>query len=260
MSAITVYSINRALTIIIIVNAAMSVPLDTRALAFRAFVVSFANGLTKEEVYQVAFIWLKGTEDISRYEPSRKSTVCGLELFAKLECLKVFSRKDINGLVEIAKKINRHDLVEKVEEHKRKKGASDGIRYPKKNVRSEERQELEKTLTVMVTQMTFLQQQLSLLESTLQKKDEYLLDEGMEIVHHSSDIVCELASNLDTVHKKLARRSRADSTASGSSDGSKRNSGEMESLTGPLPATSENLLYALVYMYMLIKNITPVNA
>ena len=155
--------------------------------------------------------------------------------------------------MEIAKKINRYDLVEKVEEHKRKKGASDGIRYTKKNVRSEERQELEKTLTVMVTQMTFLQQQLSLLESTLQMKDGYdLLDEGMEIVHHSSDIVLELASNLDTVHKKLARRSRADSTASGSSDGSKRNSGEMENLAVPLPATSENLLYALVCMLIKI--------
>ena len=57
--------------------------------------MSFANGLTKEEVYQVAYIWLKGTEDISKYEPSEQSSECGLKLLVKLECLKVFSRKDM---------------------------------------------------------------------------------------------------------------------------------------------------------------------
>lgn len=216
----------------------MSDNVDTNAIVYRALVASVARELTRPEIYEVAFIWLKGKGDISKYSPSEQN-VCALELFASLECLGVFSFKNVSGLLEIAKTVHRNDLVKKIEAYKKKKGDNSyGTRYTKKrgSARSEERQHLEHTFEVMVTQMAFLEQQLGLLQSTLQKKTDSLLDEGMEIVQNSGSIVQELATNLTTVQKKFARRSRADSNASRCSDtSSKRSSGEMESAVGSFP-------------------------
>ena len=218
----------------------MSDKVDTHAIVYRALVASFAEELTPEQIYHVAFIWLKGKGDISEYSPSRKPTVYGLELFAKLECLGVFSRKKIDGLLEIAKHLNRYDLVEKVKSYQKNRGDSYGIRYAKKKglSRSEERQHLEQTFETMVTRMALLEQQASLLQSTLQKKpdsDFQLLDEGVEIIQKSDDIVQELASNFSKLLKRFARRSRTDSTASGSSDSSKRSSGDVDNTDSLLP-------------------------
>jgi hypothetical protein len=146
--------------------------------------------------------------------------------------------------VEIAKGLNRYDLVEEVNAYKKKKGESYGTRYAKKKVspRSEERHHFERTFDVMVTQMAVLEQQLSLLQTTLQQgTDDELLDEGMEIIQNSGTIAHNLASNLTMVHKKLAHRPRADSSASGSSDASsKRSSGEMESTISGFPLAETN--------------------
>ena len=94
------------------------------------------------------------------------STPCGLELFAKLECSGVFSTK---GLRDIAKRINRSNLVEKVDAFmkdasKKKRRTSEKKFLQKKS--SEERQELEITFELMVVQIAVLEQHISLLQST----------------------------------------------------------------------------------------------
>ena len=209
-------------------------PVGTNAIVYRAFVASIAKELTQEEIYEVAYIWLNGEREISKY----RQKGCGLELFARLECLGLFSLKNTDGLLEIVKYINRNDLVKKIETYKKKQKKGDnsyGTRFTKKrdSTHSEKRHHLEQTFEVMVTQMAFLEQQLSLLQSTLQKKTDSLLDEGMEIVQNSGAIVQELATNLTTIQKKFARRSRTDSSASrGNDTSSKRSSGEMESAVG----------------------------
>lgn len=201
----------------------MSDNVDRHAIEYRALVASFSKELTAEETYHAAYIWLTGKEDTSKYSPSSNSNVCGLEIFAKLERHGIFSRQKIEGLVEIAKRLNRYDLVDKVNAYKKKKGESYGTRYAKTkaSTRSEERQYFEQTFEVMVTQMAVLEQQLSLLQTILrQKTDIELLDEGMDIIEKSGTTVHELASKLSTVKNKLGRRSRADSASSRSSDSS----------------------------------------
>ena len=85
--------------------------------------------------------------------------------------------------------------------------------------------------------MAVLEQHISLLQRTLQKTDVELIDEGLEIVHNSGSIAQALATNLNQAHKKLARRSRADSSTSGSSDGSRRSSREVSELATLAEAT-----------------------
>ena len=195
-----------------------NVDVDTNGIVYRALVASIAKELNSEEIYEVAYIWLRGKGDISKYSPSEKT--CSLELFARLECLGLFSSRNTDGLLEIVKSINRNDLAKKIETYKKKqkKGENSyGTKYMKKkdSTRSEERQCLEQTFEVMVPQMAFLEQQLSLLQKTLQ---ENLLDEGMEIVQHSGAIMQQLATNLTTLQEKFA-----------SHRSSKRNSKERES-------------------------------
>ena len=193
---------------------------------FRDFIASFAKELAAEEVYQVAYVWLQKRGDVDLFSPSCKPNACGLELFAKLECSGVFSRKDLSGLRDIAKRINRSDLVEKVDAFtkgaisKKKRRTSEKKCLQKKS--SEERQELERTFESMVVQMAVLEQHISLLQRTLcqQKTDSELMDEGLEIIEHSSEIAQNLALKLSQVQKRLANRSRTNSSASGSSDGS----------------------------------------
>lgn len=85
---------------------------------------------------------------------------------------------------------------------------------------SEERKELEKTFEIMVVQMAALEQHISLLQKTLceQKTEVELMDEGKELVEHSSEIAQQLALNLSQTQQKLVSRS------SGSSNGSSRRS------------------------------------
>ena len=136
------------------------------------------------------------------------------------------SRKDLSGLRDIAKRINRSDLVEKVDAFtkdaisKKKRRTSEKKCLQKKS--SEERQELERTFESMVVQMTVLEKHISLLQRTLcqQKTDFELMDEGQEIIEHLSEIAQNLTLNLSQVQKRLANRPRTNSSASGSSDGS----------------------------------------
>lgn len=234
----------------------MSDNIDLHALEYRSFVVSFANNLTAEEVYEVAYIWLSKYGDVSKYKPTSKPRICGLDVLATLECRRIFSRDNISGLVDIAKKINRYDLVDDVEAFiKKTKGSRHGMKHnikKKESSLSEERQELQRTFETMVTQMAVLEQHISLLHKTLQKSDIEIIDDGMEIVQHSGDIAQALATNLNSAYKKLARRSRAESTTSGSSDGSRRSSREVGENTatplteGPKTAGRSSLLYVII--------------
>ena len=193
-------------------------------IEFRDFVANFAEQLAAEEVYEVAYVWLQKRGDVEKFSPSccDKQKACGLELFAKLECSGVFSRKDVSRLREIAKRINRTDLVKSVDayakETKKKRKTNETKCTKKKD--SEERQELENTFETLVVQMAVLEQHISLLQKMLcqQKTDVELRDEGLEIIEHSSEIAQKLALKLSQVHKNLASRSRTNSSSSGSSD------------------------------------------
>ena len=113
---------------------------DTQAIAYRRMVTSLARELSTEEVKQVAYIRLTGEESISKYT-SNPPTASGLDLLATLERLGVFSQKNTQHLVDIAKDVNRHDLVKKVEDYR--KNAPNAVRYTRKKQRglpSEERQ------------------------------------------------------------------------------------------------------------------------
>lgn len=137
-------------------------------IEFRDFVANFAKQLAAEEVYEVAYVWLQKRGDVEKFSPSccDKQKACGLELFAKLECSGVFSRKDVSGLREIAKRINRTDLVKSVDAYTKetkKKRKTNETRCTKKKD-SEERQQLENTFETLVVQMAVLEQHISLLQ------------------------------------------------------------------------------------------------
>ena len=208
------------------------------AIDFRTFLVSFVRRLEAEEVYEVAVIWLQGKRDVSAYAPSNEHRKCGLELFTMLECQRVFSWKNIDGLKDIAKRINRFDLVDEVKDFIKKKGKTCGTRYTKKKSFSEERQHLEKAFESIVTETAVLQQHISLLHRALEGSDGVgTIDEGIVIVENLTAITTRLASQLSDVQKKLiVNRSRSSSDTSKSSDGgSRRNSGEVGEMT-PFPA------------------------
>jgi hypothetical protein len=219
----------------------MSDRVDSLAMEYRAFVASFAKKLSAEEIYEVAFIWVKPKRDISIYEPSNEKRACGLKLFAQLECLGIFSWKETSGLENIAKGLNRSDLLDEVKRFKKNKGKACGRRYTKKKASSfsEERQQLEETFENLVVQSAVLEQQISQLQSLLQRPD-CIIDDGLEVVQQSGALSQRLASSLNDVQKKLARRSRADSGTSLGSDSSgdsRCSSGELSALP-PLPEYS----------------------
>lgn len=159
-------------------------PACQAAIEYRAFVVAFVKELSAEEIYEIAFIWLRGRGDCSVYKPSSKSRSCGLELFATLEYFGTFSRKNIDGLINIAKRINRYDLVDRVSDFK-KKSKNYLTKTTKKIISSasEERRELKFTFEKMVVDAAVLEKYISLLQDILQSSDDtHVLDEGTEIV------------------------------------------------------------------------------
>ena len=96
-----------------------------------------------------------------------------------------------------------------MEEHL-KEGGSYGTsrkteRHGKKSASSarEEWQLLGQAFETMVRQVEVLKRQINQLRSTLQKKDGGTVDRGKEIVHYSSDVAEDLASNLNQISKEL---------------------------------------------------------
>lgn len=204
----------------------------------RAFVTSFAQELSPEEVYQVAYVWLQKASDIDQFAPSCKTRASNLELFAKLERLGIFSSNDVSGLKNIAKKINRSDLVEKVDaftKDMKKKWKNSESKSETKSVKrkdSDERKELEKTFETMVVLIATLEQHISLIQKTLcqQTTDIELVEESKELIEHSSEFAQQLALNLSQAQKRLVSRSRTNSSASGSSGGNSSRPGSGEVL------------------------------
>ena len=196
---------------------------DTQAIAYRRLVASLARELSAEEVEQIAYIRLTGKEDISKYTASNHATATGLSLLATLERWRVFSQKNTEGLVGIAKDVNRHDLVEKVADYR--KHSSNAVKYTKKKKRhslpSEERQQLEEAFELMVTQFAVLEQNVTLIQRALNEEQ----DDALEVLRKTAVVVQEMGSKLSDAHKRLARRSCA---SSNSSEGDSRpNSGEV---------------------------------
>ena len=195
---------------------------------YRRLVASIARKLSAEERQQIAFIRLDG-EDTSKYSPQNKDAT-GIDLFAKLERLRVFSKKDIDGLMDVvAKDVNRNDLVDDIKVYR--KNAKTSSKQTKKKQQkktkepSAERQELEGTFEMLVVKMSVLAQYLSMLQRTLDGEGN-IQDEGAEIMRIISESVQGLASDLNTAHEKLARRPNGtlSTNSSASSLDSKRSS------------------------------------
>ena len=197
---------------------------NTQAIAYRRMVASLARQLSAEEVKVIAFIRLAGVESVCKYS-SNPPTASGLDLLATLERLGMFSQKNPKGLVDIAKDVNRHDLVEKVEDYRR--NTSSAVKYTRKKRRdlpSEERQQLEEAFELMVTQFAVLEQNVTLVQRALNEEQ----DDALEVLRHTAVVVKEMGSKLSDAHKRLARRSCASSNSSGGN--SRPNSGEVSSL------------------------------
>ena len=192
---------------------------DTQAIAYRRMVASLARELSAEEVKEVAYIRLTGVESISKYT-SNPPIASGLDLLATLERLGVFSQKNTEGLVDIAKDVNRHDLAKKVENYR--KYPSKAVKCTKKKQRgllSEERQHLEDTFELMVTQFAVLEQHVSLLQRALDGEQE----EALEVLRVTGMVVQGMGTKLSEAHERLARRSP---DSSNSSDGDSRPSSD----------------------------------
>ena len=166
----------------------------------------------------------------------------------------MFSQKDAKNLGEIAKDVKRQDLVKKVEDYR--KNAPSAVRYTRKKPQglpSEERQQLEETFEMMVTQFAVLEQHVSLLQRALDGEQ----DEALEVLRVTGLVVQDMGCKLSDVHKRLACRTGASSNSS-----SRPNSADVSSLcaddtsqqhTRPKPGSGEEqvgmFLFFCVYTY-----------
>ena len=185
-------------------------------IEYRRMVGSIARKLSAKERHQIAYI--------NSIDPMENVT--GIDLLARLEWLGVFSQKNIDGLLDTAKIINRFDLVDDIN-HYRKKAKTSNLKQGKKTPQkgttlSAERQELEDTLEMLVNNTAVLEQHLSMLKRTLDGEGDPE-DEGIEIVRHIRESAHGLASDLHAAHEKLARQTRSNSSETLSSGSSVNN-------------------------------------
>lgn len=83
--------------------------IDVQCLAFRRLVCNFSQQLSREECQRIAYIRLHECREQYRDASS-------LDVLSKLEMRGVFSFGDSAGLIEVAKDINRSDLVNMVKD------------------------------------------------------------------------------------------------------------------------------------------------
>ena len=83
--------------------------IDAQCLAFRRLVCNFSQQLSREECQRIAYIRLHECREQYRDASS-------LDVLSKLEMRGVFSFGDSAGLIEVAKDINRSDLVNMVKD------------------------------------------------------------------------------------------------------------------------------------------------
>lgn len=172
-----------------------------RTIEYRRLVASVASQLSAEEVERIMFVRFSLTEDI---------TSSALHLLAALECKGEFSFQNIDGLLEIVKDVNRHDLMDQIESYKKnraqaKKSSLGKLKISKlgraKQLGSnEERKHLEETFEMMVTRFTFLEQQMSLIPRLLEGEGD-IQDEGSVILRSLKHAADELALKLGQTYE-----------------------------------------------------------
>lgn len=194
---------------------------DSQGIAYRRMVASLARELSAEEVKEIAYIRLTGVESISKYTTD-PPTASGFDLLATLERLGVFSQKNTEGLVDIAKDVNRYDLVIKVENYRTNPPkAVKSVKKKPRGLPSEERQQLEETFEMIVTQFFALEHHVSLLQHTLDGEQD---EDALEVLRAMVMMVQDLESKMKD---KLAR---ASFNSSGSDSEARPNSGKVSSL------------------------------
>ena len=199
------------------------------AIEYRRLIASVAAHLSAEEVERIAFIRLSDVDNSPCITGEKTSA---LQTLAALERQGEFSLQNIDGLLGIVKDVNRHDLIELIENYKkaralaRKSGKSKTHRPLRKHSNpSEGRRQLEETHEMMVTSFTFLEQQMSLIPRLLEGEGD-IQDEGTVILHSLKHAAEELAGKLGQAHEYFLQHSR-----SRASSGSESPRGSFEDTT-----------------------------
>ena len=177
-----------------------------QAIEYRRLVSSVAAQLSVEEVERITFIRLAKLDAVqgcNSDDAEEKSSA--LHTLAALERQGEFSIKNIEGLMEIVKDVNRHDLMRLIENYRKSRPLAGKSKTPKLRHKhagnsSMERCQLEKTYEMMVTRFTFLEQQMSLIPRLLEGEGD-MRDEGAVVLLSLKCAAEELASNLNQAHK-----------------------------------------------------------
>ena len=190
-----------------------------QAIEYRRLVASVASHLSPEEVERILFIRREKLETL--HVSGDKDTASALYTLAALERQGEFSLHNIDGLTEIAKDVNRHDLVRMIDGYKKTRTSAkkpSKIRTPKlfrksyyggsSSARSSrERSHLEATYEMMVTRLTFLEQQMSLIPRLLEGEGD-IQDEGAVILTSlkcaSEELATRLADAYEYFHEFLS--------------------------------------------------------
>ena len=184
-----------------------------QAIEYRRLVASIASHLSPEEVERILFIRRAKLETLSVCgAEDSDETASALHTLAALERHGEFSLQNIDGLAEIAKDVNRHDLLCLIDSYKKTRclakkphkirtlkllrKSSGGAAPPKS---SREQSYLEETYEMMVTRFTFLEQQMSLIPRLLEGEGD-IQDEGTVILTSLKCAAEELAARLSEAH------------------------------------------------------------
>ena len=198
-----------------------------QAIEYRRLVASIASQLSPEELERILFIRSAKLDEASEEGAENPSP---LHALAALERQGEFSLQNIDGLAEIAKDVNRHDLVRLVACYKKTRCAarkplkkatpkkirkhSEGRRLSRFSSTSRERSHLEETHEMLVTRFTFLEQQMSLIPRLLEG-DGDIQDEGTVILTSLKHAADELAAKLtEALHEFFQEFSSDDGSSS----------------------------------------------
>ena len=188
---------------------------NAHCLAFRRLVYNFSRRLNKEECQAIVYIRL--CECLERYRD-----VSTLDVLSKLEMCGVFSPGNPTGLLDIAKDIQRSDLVNLVKDYiksqksketkaKTKNASSVETKYSYAESSGEETAQLRATLEVTLSQVSELVQQVDILQRAIASKER---QKAAEANKEAGRTVQELAEHFRKVQKELERGSSRPSSSS----------------------------------------------
>ena len=121
-------------------------------VAFRRLVYNFSQQFSKEECQAIGYIRLHECRE--RYRDASN-----LDVLSKLEMCGVFSPSDPTGLIDVAKDVNRSDLVNRVKDFmKNQRSKSKG----KKSKRKSENTEVEETNELCDKEMARLRREVEM--------------------------------------------------------------------------------------------------